>query len=181
MVGEKALPVVIIELRDGDDSRYRGKGVLKAIKNVEEVIYPALVGKDVREQKAIDMRMIQLDSTSNKKKLGANAVLGVSFAVSRAAARMMEMPLYKYLSKYLTTDRKEFVLPVPFMNIINGGKHAGNDLAIQEFMIVPYGTETFREAIRAGVEIYQNLVNPLFENMEKVRNMWGMRGDMLQI
>ncbi len=156
-----------MELRDGDESRYRGKGVLKAIKNVEEVICPALAGKDIRDQKAIDMQMIQLDSTSNKKRLGANAILGVSFAVSRAAARIMKMPLYRYLSKCLDMDRKEFVLPVPFMNIINGGKHAGNDLAIQEFMILPYGAKTFREALRVGAEIYLDLGESLIQKYGK--------------
>lgn len=142
-----------MELRDEDEFRYRGKGVLKAVANVEEIISPALVGKDVREQRAIDLQMIRLDGTRNKKNLGANAILGVSFAVARAAARTMGIPLYKYLD----LDRREFILPVPFMNIINGGKHAGNDLAIQEFMIVPYGAKTFREALRMGVEIYQVL------------------------
>ena len=142
-----------MELRDEDEFRYRGKGVLKAVANVEEIISPALVGKDVREQSAIDLQMIRLDGTRNKKNLGANAILGVSFAVARAAARTMGIPLYKYLD----LDRREFILPVPFMNIINGGKHAGNNLAIQEFMIVPYGAKTFREALRMGVEIYQVL------------------------
>lgn len=142
-----------MELRDEDESRYRGKGVLKAVANVEEIIYPALVGKDVREQRAIDLQMIGLDGTENKQNLGANAILGVSFAVARAAAITMKIPLYRYLNP----NCKEFVLPVPFMNVINGGRHAGNDLTIQEFMIVPYGAKTFREALRVGVEIYQTL------------------------
>jgi len=141
-----------LELRDGGE-RYHGKGVLKAVKNVNEIIAPALKGLDVRSQGEIDKKMIELDGTFNKSKLGANAILAVSLAVARAAANAMKIPLYMYLSK----NRDELLLPVPLMNIINGGKHAGNKLDIQEFMIIPHGGKTFKETLRMGVEIYHTL------------------------
>ncbi|MHA1722828.1 MAG: phosphopyruvate hydratase [Candidatus Baldrarchaeia archaeon] len=141
-----------LELRDGG-KRYHGKGVLKAVKNVNEIIAPALKGLDVRSQEEIDKKMIELDGTPNKSKLGANAILAVSLATARAAANVLKIPLYKHLSK----DKDELLLPVPLMNIINGGKHAGNKLNIQEFMIIPHGGKTFKESLRMGAEIYHTL------------------------
>jgi len=143
-----------LELRDNDPSRFHGKGVLKAIKNIEEVIFPAIKGMDVRNQREIDMKMIELDGTDNKSKLGANAILGVSLAVARAAANSLNIPLYMYLSN---KKSEKFILPTPFMNVLNGGKHAGNDLAIQEFMIVPIGGDNFKESLRISAEIYHEL------------------------
>ena len=141
-----------LELRDGG-KRYHGKGVLKAVNSVNEIIAPALKGLDVRSQEEIDKKMIELDGTPNKSKLGANAILAVSLATARAAANALKIPLYKYLSK----NKDELLLPVPLMNIINGGKHAGNKLNIQEFMIIPHGGKTFKETLRIGVEIYHTL------------------------
>ncbi len=141
-----------VELRDGDKDRYRGKGVLKAVENVNDRIGPALLGMDVREQRAVDRCMLELDGTENKGELGANAILAVSLAVSRAAANGVELPLYRYLGR--ANDVK---LPVPFLNVINGGEHAGNELDIQEHMIAPVGAPDFREALRMGVEVYHEL------------------------
>ena len=131
------------ELRDGDAARYAGRGVLKAVANVEREIAGALIGVDVVRQPEIDRFMCELDGTENKARLGANAVLGVSLAVARAAAQAMELPLYQYLGG--STARR---LPVPMMNIINGGKHAADGLQMQEFMIVPHGAPTYGEALR---------------------------------
>ncbi|MBM5805150.1 MAG: phosphopyruvate hydratase [Candidatus Verstraetearchaeota archaeon] len=139
-----------IELRDGG-RRYHGKGVLKACRIVNEVIAPAVIGMDSRSLSEIDVKMIQLDGTENKSKLGANAILGVSLAVAKAAADTAKVPLFEYLSK------GSRILPVPLMNIINGGKHAGNNLAIQEFMIVPAGAVSIRDALRMGSEVYMEL------------------------
>jgi enolase len=141
-----------VELRDGDKKRYLGKGVEKAVKNVNEVIAPELVGFDVTNQNAIDMLMIELDGTKNKGKLGANAILGVSMAVAKAAADFLGVELYQYLGGFNTKQ-----LPVPMMNIINGGSHADNNVDFQEFMILPVGAKTFKEAIRMGAEIFHNL------------------------
>lgn len=141
-----------IELRDGDERRYRGKGVLKAVENIEERISPEIIGMDVRDQAALDRCMIELDGTDNKSELGANAILAVSLAASRAAADAVELPLYRYLGR--TND---VVLPVPFFNVINGGEHAGNELDIQEHMIAPVGAPNFKEALRMGVEVYHQL------------------------
>ncbi|GMB09067.1 enolase [Thermolongibacillus altinsuensis] len=142
-----------VELRDGDKSRYLGKGVLKAVENVNEIIAPALVGNyDVTEQVAIDRALIELDGTENKGKLGANAILGVSMAVARAAADYLDMPLYQYLGGFNAKT-----LPVPMMNILNGGAHADNNVDIQEFMIMPVGAPNFREALRMGAEIFHSL------------------------
>jgi enolase len=141
-----------VELRDGDKKRYLGKGVEKAVKNVNEVIAPELVGFDVTNQNAIDMLMIELDGTKNKGKLGANAILGVSMAVAKAAADYLGVELYQYLGGFNTKQ-----LPVPMMNIINGGSHADNNVDFQEFMILPVGAKTFKEAIRMGAEIFHNL------------------------
>ena len=141
-----------VELRDGDKKRFAGKGVLKAVKNVNEKIDCALVGLDATDQVFIDKTLIELDSTENKKKLGANAILGVSMAVARAAAEASMLPLYRYIG-----GANARVLPVPMMNIINGGAHADNGLDIQEFMVVPAGFERFSDALRAGVEIFHAL------------------------
>ncbi len=139
------------ELRDGDKSRYGGRGVLLAVKNVNEIIRPALLGEDAREQEKIDRIMLSLDGTKNKSRLGANAILSVSLAVARAAAISEGSPLYEYLS--LTG---EYTLPTPMFNLLNGGAHASNNIDIQEFMVVPHGLE-LPEAIRAGSEIYHTL------------------------
>ncbi len=141
-----------VELRDGDKSRYLGKGVLKAVQNVNEVIAPAVEGMNVYEQMKIDKTMIELDGTENKEKLGANAMLGVSLAVAKAAAASLGMSLYNYIGG---VNAKE--LPVPMMNIMNGGKHADSSLSVQEFMIMPVGAKTFTECMRMGVEVYHNL------------------------
>mgnify|MGYP000926524387 FL=1 len=141
-----------VELRDGDKSRYMGKGVLKAVTNVHTVIAPALIGFSPYEQAFIDKMLLELDATDNKANLGANAILGVSLAVAKAAANSLDMPLYRYIGG---TNTKQ--LPVPMMNIINGGKHADNNMDIQEFMVVPVGAPTFSEGLRMGTEIFHNL------------------------
>jgi enolase len=140
-----------VELRDGGE-RYMGKGVLQAVDNVNEVIAPELIGFDALDQLGIDQLMIELDGTDNKGKLGANAILGVSMAVAHAAADALGVPLYVYLGGF---NAKQ--LPVPMMNIINGGEHADNNVDIQEFMVMPVGAENFREALRMGAEIFHNL------------------------
>ncbi|TDY42613.1 enolase [Alicyclobacillus sacchari] len=141
-----------VELRDGDKGRYLGKGVLNAVKNVNEVITPELIGEEALDQVAIDDLLIGLDGTPNKGKLGANAILTVSMAVAKAAAAELGVPLYRYLGGFYART-----LPTPMMNILNGGKHADNTVDIQEFMVVPHGAETFREALRMGAEIFHNL------------------------
>ncbi|MGG3846831.1 phosphopyruvate hydratase [Aeribacillus composti] len=145
-----------VELRDGDKERYLGKGVLTAVKNVNEIIAPELLGFDVTEQNAIDQLLIELDGTENKGKLGANAILGVSMAVARAGADYLGVPLYQYLGGFNAKT-----LPVPMMNILNGGAHADNNVDIQEFMIMPVGAESFREALRMGAEIFHSLKSVL--------------------
>ncbi|UKA63859.1 phosphopyruvate hydratase [Arthrobacter sp. FW306-04-A] len=145
-----------VELRDGDKGRYLGKGVQKAVDAVIDEIAPALIGFDATDQRSIDQAMIDLDGTPNKGKLGANAILGVSLAVANAAAASADLPLYKYLG-----GPNAHVLPVPLMNILNGGSHADSDVDIQEFMIVPIGAETFSEGLRWGVEVYHNLKSVL--------------------
>jgi enolase (EC 4.2.1.11) len=140
-----------LELRDGG-KQFHGKGVRKAVDNVNNVIAKEIVGMDSREQEAIDRRMIELDGTRNKSQLGANAILSVSLAVAHAAADTYGLPLFQYLGGLLART-----LPVPLMNIINGGKHAGNELKIQEFMIVPVGAASFSEALRMGSEVYHSL------------------------
>ena len=147
-----------VELRDGDKGRYLGKGVQKAVDAVIDEISPALIGFDATDQRSIDQAMIDLDGTSNKGKLGANAILGVSLAVANAAAASADLPLYKYLG-----GPNAHVLPVPLMNILNGGSHADSDVDIQEFMIAPIGAETFSEGLRWGVEVYHNLKSVLKE------------------
>lgn len=141
-----------VELRDGDKNRYLGKGVLKAVENVNEIIAPEIIGLEVTDQVAIDRALIELDGTENKSKLGANAILGVSLAVARAAADEIGLPLYQYLGGFNAKT-----LPVPMMNILNGGAHADNNVDIQEFMIMPVGAESFREALRMGAEIFHSL------------------------
>jgi enolase len=144
-----------LELRDGDKSRYLGKGVLKAVANVNDVIAPALVGKDPSNQEEIDQLMLKLDGTDNKGKLGANAILGVSMAVCRAGAAQKGLPLYRYIAEL--SGNKNILLPVPAFNVINGGSHAGNKLAMQEFMLLPVGASSFSEALRMGTEVYHHL------------------------
>jgi enolase len=146
-----------VELRDGG-SRYHGRGVLRAIESVSKAIGPRLIGVDAREQVQIDRIMIELDGTENKSRLGGNAVLGVSIACAKAAAASQELQLYEYVS-----GDGPGLLPVPFFNVINGGKHAGNRLDFQEFMVVPAGAESFREALRMGSEIYHSLKERLKE------------------
>ena len=141
-----------VELRDGDNARYLGKGVQKAVENVEEIIAPELIGWDATDQIGIDQLMIELDGTPNKGKLGANAILGVSLAVAHAAANYLGMPLYRYIGGAAASQ-----LPVPMMNILNGGAHADNNVDIQEFMVMPAGAESFKEALRMGAEVFHNL------------------------
>ncbi len=143
-----------LELRDGDKSRYLGKGVLKAVENVNEKIFPEIEGMDALDQVGIDNLMLELDGTATKSNLGANAMLGVSLAVAHAAANALEMPLFRYLGG---TNAK--VLPVPMMNIINGGSHSDAPIAFQEFMIRPVGASSFREGLRMGAEVFHNLKN----------------------
>ncbi len=141
-----------LELRDGDESRFLGKGVLKAVQNVNDIIAPEIVGMNVLNQRHIDLLMLELDGTETKEKLGANAILGVSLAVARAGADYLGQPLYTYIGGV-----NAYVLPTPMMNILNGGKHADNNVDIQEFMIVPTGAESFREAVRMCSETYHTL------------------------
>ena len=141
-----------LELRDEDSSRYLGKGVLKAVANVKEIITPEIVGMDALEQEELDRRLIQLDGTPSKKKLGANAILSVSMAAAHAASQALNIPLYHYLGK-----RENYLLPVPLINILNGGSHADNNVDIQEFMIAPVGSPNFSEAIRASAEVFHHL------------------------
>lgn len=147
-----------VELRDGDKSRYNGLGTEKAVDNVNNIIAEAIIGYDVRDQQAIDRAMIALDGTPNKGKLGANAILGVSIAVARAAADYLEVPLYNYLGGFNTK-----VLPTPMMNIVNGGSHSDAPIAFQEFMIMPVGASTFKEALRWGAEVFHALKKILKE------------------
>jgi enolase len=145
-----------IELRDGDKSRYLGKGVLHAVANVNGPLAKAVIGLDPTDQKALDRKMIEADGTPTKAKLGANAILAVSMAAARAAASSEHLPLYKYLARF-SSDRSANTLPVPMMNILNGGAHADNSVDFQEFMAMPVGAKTFSEALRMGVETFHNL------------------------
>ncbi|ADL08580.1 phosphopyruvate hydratase [Thermosediminibacter oceani] len=147
-----------VELRDNDPKRYKGKGVLKAVENVNEVIGPELEGMDALDQVAVDRLLIDLDGTKNKGRLGANAILGVSLAVAKAAANYLGVPLYRYIGG---TNAK--VLPIPMMNILNGGKHADNNVDLQEFMIMPVGAENFAHALRMGAETFHTLKKVLSE------------------
>jgi enolase len=141
-----------LELRDGDKKRYGGKGVLKAVANVNRILGPAVKGMDVRDQKAVDGRMLELDGTPNKARVGANAILAVSLATAHAAAAATKQPLYRSIG-----GAKANILPVPFMNIVNGGAHADNRLDFQEFMIVPHGAKSFADALRTGAEVFHAL------------------------
>jgi len=141
-----------VELRDGDKNRYNGKGVLKAVENVNDIIAAEVIGMDALDQVALDRAMILLDGTANKSKLGANAILGVSLAAAKAVAAALELPLYQYIGGVNART-----LPVPMMNILNGGQHADNNVDIQEFMIMPIGAKSWSEALRMGVEIYHSL------------------------
>ena len=156
-----------LELRDNDRTRYGGKGVRKAVKHINEVIAPALVGMEVTDQRGIDQKMLELDGTPTKSKLGANAILGVSLAVAKAGAKALNVPLYRYLGGANTS-----VLPVPMMNIINGGSHSDAPIAFQEFMIRPVGADSFREALRMGAEVFHALKKVL-----KARNLSTAVGD----
>ena len=156
-----------LELRDNDRTRYGGKGVRKAVKHINEVIAPALVGMEVTDLRGIDQKMLELDGTPTKSKLGANAILGVSLAVAKAGAKALNVPLYRYLGGANT-----YVLPVPMMNIINGGSHSDAPIAFQEFMIRPVGADSFREALRMGAEVFHALKKVL-----KARNLSTAVGD----
>ena len=156
-----------LELRDRDRSRYGGKGVLRAVKHIHEHLAPALIGMDVTDQRGIDQRMLELDGTSTKSNLGANAILGVSLAVARAAALAQGVPLYRYIGGMNT-----YTMPVPMMNIINGGSHSDAPIAFQEFMIRPVGAKSFREALRMGAEVFHELKHVL-----KARNLSTAVGD----
>ncbi len=145
-----------LELRDADKARYAGKGVLKAVENINSILGPALVGSDAADQTALDRKLLALDGTPNKGKLGANAILGVSMAAARAAAAAAEKPLYVYLSRYSGAG-PAVTLPVPMMNILNGGAHADNSVDVQEFMVMPIGAPSFSEALRMGVEVFHAL------------------------
>jgi len=148
-----------LELRDGDKKRYLGKGVLKAVDNVNKIIAPALIGQDATLQSRLDQLMISMDGTKNKAKLGANALLGVSMAIARAAAEAHGLPLYRYIGGV-----KASVLPVPMMNIVNGGAHADNNVDLQEFMIMPAGAASLPDAVRMGAEVFHNLKKILHDN-----------------
>jgi len=147
-----------VELRDGDKKRYLGRGVLKAVANVNETIAPRIVGHDAADQAGLDQLLIEIDGTPNKAKLGANATLGVSLAVAHAAAASASLPLYRYLG-----GANAKVLPIPLMNILNGGKHADNNVDFQEFMIMPIGASSFHEALRMGAEVFHNLKKVLHD------------------
>ena len=147
-----------LELRDGDKSRYLGRGVLKAVQNIHQLIAPKVVGHDVFAQVALDRLLLEIDGTPNKAKLGANATLGVSMAAAHAAATSLHLPLYRYIG-----GTNACTLPVPMMNVINGGKHADNNVDFQEFMIMPLGAATFHEALRMGAEIFHQLKKVLHD------------------
>jgi len=158
-----------VELRDKDPQRYHGKGVLKAVNNVNEVIAPAIIGMDAMDQRALDDTIIDLDGTDNKGKMGANALLGVSLAAAKAASLALGLPLYRYLGGIAAQ-----LSPIPMMNVLNGGKHADNNVDVQEFMIMPNGAEDFHQALRMGAEVYQTLKNIL--NKRKLSTAVGDEG-----
>ena len=149
-----------LELRDGDKGKYLGKGTLKAVANANGELGKAVIGMDAADQRALDHAMISLDSTPTKSRLGANAILAISMAAARAAAVALKQPLYKYLSRY-STDTSATLLPVPMMNILNGGAHADSSVDFQEFMVMPIGAPNFSEALRWGVEIFHALKTAL--------------------
>lgn len=146
-----------LELRDGDKKRFLGKGVLKAVENINKILGPALVGMEITEQQKIDEKMLGLDGTDFKSKLGANSILGVSLAAARAGANEKNIPLYEYIRQIYGIKSNDYILPVPLMNIINGGEHADNNVDLQEFMIAPVGATSFHEALRMGAEVFHNL------------------------
>src|SRR6202050_1075630 len=152
-----------IELRDGDKSRYLGKGVLKAVGHVNAEIARAVTGLDAAEQQTLDRKMIDADGTPNKSNFGANAILAVSMAAARAAAAQLNLPLYQYLARY-SSDPSASTLPVPMMNILNGGAHADNSVDVQEFIVMPLGAPNFHAALRWGVEVFHNLKAVLKKN-----------------
>ena len=156
------------ELRDGEKGRYGGKGVLKAVQNVKETIAPKLINMDALNQELIDRTMIALDGSANKSNLGANAILAVSLAAAKAGADSLGLPLYRYLGGPLAN-----LLPVPLMNVINGGAHASNNVDFQEFMIVPIGASSFREALRWGAEVFATLAKVLDD--KGLLTGWGMK------
>jgi enolase len=160
-----------VELRDEDPDRYHGKGVQKAVENILSILAPHLIGMDSREQRAIDEKLRKIDGTTNKERLGANAILGVSLAVAKAASDTAIQHLFEYLS-----SRDKYILPVPLMNIINGGAHAGNQLAIQEFLIMPIGFKDFSKAMRAGVDVYHTLGRVLLKKYGIVGKNLGDEG-----
>ena len=154
-----------LELRDHDEKRYAGKGVLKAVSNINNEIQKALIGQEGTDQEKIDNIMIDLDDTLNKSRLGANAILAVSLATAKAAANEQNMPLFQYFAELM--GEKKLLMPVPMMNVINGGAHADNNLEIQEFMILPLGAPSFSEAVRYGAEVFHELKKLLQENSLK--------------
>ncbi len=164
------------EKRDGDKKRYGGKGALKAVKVVNTVIKNELIGKNALEQKEIDERLITLDGTENKSRLGANSILGTSMAVCKAAADSLKKPLFAYICEDVAGTVLRYELPVPMMNVINGGKHAGNELSIQEFIILPVGFDRFSDNLRAGVETYHALKKVLAEKYGKIATNVGDEG-----
>jgi enolase len=157
------------ELRDGE-ARFRGLGVKKAVANIKDKIFPAICGMDVSDQRNLDRVLIQLDGTPNKENLGANAILGVSLAAARAAANALHLPLYRYI------NTNAHVLPVPLLNLINGGKHASNDLEFQEFCIFPVGAETFMEAMEIGMAVYEELREIIVSKYGKIAANVGDEG-----
>jgi len=164
------------EKRDGDKRRYGGKGVLKAVEAVNTVIKNGLLGMDVLEQREIDERLIELDGTPNKTKLGANSVLGASIAVCKAAAKSTNTPLFVYICEHVAGMELQYALPIPMMNVINGGKHAGNELSVQEFLILPNGFDRFSDNLRAGVETYHALKKVLEQKYGKIATNVGDEG-----
>jgi enolase len=165
-----------MEKRDGDIKRFNGKGVLKAVEAVNTVIKDALIGTNALEQRAIDERLIELDGTENKSNFGANAIVGTSMAVCKAAADSLKKPLFEYICEDVAGMKLSYELPVPMMNVINGGQHAGNELSIQEFLILPLGFDRFSDGLRAGVETYHALKEVLADEYGKIATNVGDEG-----
>jgi enolase len=164
------------ERRDGDKSRYNGKGVLNAVEAVNTILKPEILGMDALAQEEIDERLIALDGTENKSKLGANAILGISMAVCKAAADSLNKPLYEYICEDVAGQELRYELPIPMMNVINGGEHAGNELSIQEFLLLPAGSDRFSDNLRAGVETYHALKGVLAKKHGKIATNVGDEG-----
>nr|AAU84237.1 phosphopyruvate hydratase enolase [uncultured archaeon GZfos3D4] len=164
------------EKRDGDKGKYGGKGVLEAVKSVNTVIKKELVGMDALEQREIDNRLIELDGTENKTKLGANSILGTSMAVCKAAAESLKKPLFAYICENVAGMKLQAELPVPIMNVLNGGEHAGNELSVQEFLILPFGFDRFSDNLRAGAETYHALKKVLAKKYGKIATNVGDEG-----